>query len=222
MSGNPWEFGWTQLLTLIGLAMTLFISILGLRTFEKWKREKLEERRIEIALDALSMAYQAKDVFESIRRPIVSSHEYEDMPEIPEEADDARGARGEPFAVSRRLEKNKEFFDSISQLQPRVMALFGPEAEDTFEILVRATRTVALSAWLVWAIAATKEVDREKVLAELEDDTSLAQHRANIFWPQLEEEASEKTEDLVGKEIEEFVEEIEKLCRPTVTRHYRR
>jgi hypothetical protein len=47
MPANPWEFGWTQVLTIIGFAITIAIAIGGFRTFGRWKRE-LIERRIEL------------------------------------------------------------------------------------------------------------------------------------------------------------------------------
>jgi len=47
---NLGEFGWNQLLTVIGLIVTTIIAIGGFRTFGRWKREKIEERRIDVAL----------------------------------------------------------------------------------------------------------------------------------------------------------------------------
>jgi len=60
---GPWTFGLTQLLTVVGLGM----AALGLRTFGKWQREKIEERRIELAIEALSLAYESKAIFGHIR-----------------------------------------------------------------------------------------------------------------------------------------------------------
>ena len=52
---DPWAFGWTQLLTIGGLVLTGIVSTFGLRTFGKWQRETIEERRIEVAVEALSL-----------------------------------------------------------------------------------------------------------------------------------------------------------------------
>jgi hypothetical protein len=60
MSGNPSEFGWTQLLTIIGDDGRYFVIRIGdIRKMETGETI-LEERRIEVALDALSVAYHAK------------------------------------------------------------------------------------------------------------------------------------------------------------------
>jgi hypothetical protein len=68
---DPWAFGWTQLLTVIGMAITTTIALAGFRTFGRWRREKIEERRIELALEALSLAYESKAVFGHIRSPLI-------------------------------------------------------------------------------------------------------------------------------------------------------
>ena len=47
---DPWAFGWTQLLTLIGFAITIGIAAGGYQTFSRWKRQKIEERRISSAM----------------------------------------------------------------------------------------------------------------------------------------------------------------------------
>jgi hypothetical protein len=78
---DPWPFGWTQLLTMIGFAITVGIAIGGFRTFGRWKREKLEEKRIEIAFNMLEIAYEAKFVFNNIRSPMSFEYEWKDMPE---------------------------------------------------------------------------------------------------------------------------------------------
>jgi hypothetical protein len=54
---KPWTFGWTQLLTIIGFCITIGIAIGGFRTFGRWKREKIEEKRIDVAIEALALTY---------------------------------------------------------------------------------------------------------------------------------------------------------------------
>jgi hypothetical protein len=39
MNSQAWAFGWTQVLTLIGFAITIGIAVSGFRTFGRWKRE---------------------------------------------------------------------------------------------------------------------------------------------------------------------------------------
>jgi hypothetical protein len=49
--------------------------------------EKIEEKRIDIAIEALALAYDSKEVFSMIRNPGSMGHEWEDMPRRPNETD---------------------------------------------------------------------------------------------------------------------------------------
>ena len=137
--GNPWAFGWTQLLTLIGFAITIGIAVGGFRTFGRWRREKLEERRIEAALDALTIAHETKFIFQNIRSPLTEGYEWADMPQWDGDTDEKRQRRGPFFASIKRINANKEFFERVWRAQPRCMALFGPKVEETFLKLHQAT-----------------------------------------------------------------------------------
>jgi hypothetical protein len=99
VSHGPWAFGWTQVRTLLGFGITTVIAIAGFRTFDNWRREKLEEKRIEIAFDALALAYEAKYVFGNIRSSMSCGYEYKDMPKRPGENDQEWGRRGASYAV---------------------------------------------------------------------------------------------------------------------------
>jgi hypothetical protein len=64
------------------MCITVGIAAGGFRTFGRWKREKLEERRIETALEMLSVAHEAKSVFHDIRSPITLAYEWKDLPDV--------------------------------------------------------------------------------------------------------------------------------------------
>jgi hypothetical protein len=123
---DPWAFGWTQLLTICGFVLTATIAGLSLRTFNRWRREKIEEKKIELAFDGLAIAYETKYIFGSIRAPMTFDAEYKDMPRRPEESDDQWSRRGTYYAIYKRIEAHRDFFDRVWKLQPRFMAAFGP------------------------------------------------------------------------------------------------
>ena len=143
---NPWEFGWTQLLTVVGFGITTVIAFSGFRTFGRWKREKVEERRIEIALDALALAYESRDVFTYIRGSLSSWRDYEDMPAIAGDSEEARRLRGSYFVVGKRVIEHKDFFNRVWKLQPRVMAVFGEDAQAVFRRLHNARALVQVAS----------------------------------------------------------------------------
>ncbi len=107
---TPWTFGWTQLLTIIGFIITTTIAIGGFRTFGRWKKEKIEEKRIDTAIDALVIAYESKFVFDTIRSIMSFSYEWEDIPaSYGSEAE--RNTRGPFYATLSRIDAHKEFFE---------------------------------------------------------------------------------------------------------------
>lgn len=205
---DPWTFGWTQLLTIIGFVITLVIALGGLRTFKRWRREKLEERKIEIAFDALSIAYETKFVFEHIRSVMASSPEWSEMPQLPDDDDNKRSRRGSFYAVFKRIEQNKDFFERVWKLQPRFMAIFGPHVEAIFVKLHSARRDIEVAAQMLFQQALEQERSSDKSTRELYE-----QMRADLWAPYG---ARTKDGDKVGKKLDEFRTEMEALCAPIV------
>ncbi len=64
---------------LIGVIVTACFAFAGLKTFSRWKREKLEEKRIDVAIEALAIAFEVRLVFDAIRTRFTRAHEYADM-----------------------------------------------------------------------------------------------------------------------------------------------
>ena len=114
---SPWDFGWTQVLTIIGFAITGTIAIAGFRSFDRWKREKLEEKRIEIALEALSLAYEGREVFEVIRNPGSYGHEWADMPGKDKMTGQDWNHRGPFYAITKRVQDQSSFFDRVAKIR---------------------------------------------------------------------------------------------------------
>jgi hypothetical protein len=205
MNTNPWEFGWTQLLTLIGFAMTLGIAGLGFRSFERWRREKLEEKKIEVALEALALAHESKYVFQTIRSPVSYDHEWKDAPRWQDESEEDWRRRGPYAAILLRLDRHKEFFERLFKLQPRLMAMLGSDKEDIFPKCHQARRYIEVSAGMMMR----EVVDRGP---RNEDKSKLSnQFRADLWegW-----DAVEPGIDRVSRLLGEFQQGIIQLCEP--------
>lgn len=211
-TADPWAFGWTQTLTIIGFAITIAIAFSGFRTFNRWKREKLEERKIEIAFDALAIAYEVKFVFDSIRSPLSDRYEWEDMPSVAGESDSERVSRGPFYAILKRIERNKDFFERAWRLQPRFMAVFGPNTEEIFIKMHQARRYIEVSAMMLARRPdhgpAQWNEDRQRLREQWEAD----------IWAGFD--AVTPGIDRVNRLLVEFREGIEHLCRPVTRRRH--
>lgn len=210
--GDPWTFGWTQLLTIAGLLLTASIAFFGFRTFGRWKREKLEERRIEVAFDALSLAYETKFVFKHIRGPMAHGYEWADMPKNEGESEDKRNRRGAFYASLKRIEQNKEFFDRVWHIQPKCMVVFGGQIEDTFLKLHQARRHIEVAAQML-----AEEVN-DPIRTEDQATRELYRQLRRDLWDHGDHQ---KDKDEVGKFLREFEDELEAAARPIVDQEFK-
>jgi hypothetical protein len=202
---DPWAFGWTQLFTLTGLVITVVVAVAGFRTFEKWRREKLEEKRIEVAIEALALCYEARFIFDGIRSPIAYGGEWEDMPTIGPNAE--RPQRGAFYATLKRVRASRDFFDRAWKTQVKCAALFGSHVEETFLLVQKARREIEVSAEMLMRDPHPQ-------------DTSPANQR---LWQKWRNNVWAITnDDAVSTQLKRFREEIESLCRPIVDHNYKR
>jgi len=206
---DPWTFGWTQLLTIIGFLITIVIAVTGFRTFGRWKKEKIEEKRIDTAIEALALAYESKFIFDHIRSEMSFGYEWEDMPDSYGNEEE-RNARGPFYATLKRIEANKDFFERAWKMQVRCTALFGSEVEEIFLLMHRARREIEVSAGMLLR-------DPQPTLKRQDNLETWNQFRADV-WPAYGQLA--KGGDKVGKKLSEFKSKMEKLCRPIINQEY--
>src|SRR5262245_33241734 len=202
MAAEAWAFGLNHLLTLIGFAITLGIATVGFRSFAKWKREQIEERRIDTALEALAVAYEAGFIFDGIRSPMSHGGEWSEMKGVDDPK--RRDAAGPFFAILRRIDINRDYFERVWKMQPRFMAVFGKDAADIFNKLHQARRSIEVSAGMLMRAAATGEPYK---------DIQFRQKLETDVW-------KTRDDDAIGLKISEFVEGIEKHCLPVVEHRY--
>ena len=98
------------LVAVAGILVTALIAAVGFQSFGKWKRQKIEERRIDIALEALSIAYEAQYIFDGIRNPGSFAYEYSDAKKGEGESDDDFDHRKTFYVTLKRIDDNKDFF----------------------------------------------------------------------------------------------------------------
>jgi hypothetical protein len=206
---DPWVFGWTQLFTIIGFAITITIAAAGFRTFERWRREKIEEKRIDTAIDALALVYESKFIFDHIRSVMTFPYEWNDMPQS-NSTDEQWSARRPFYAVLKRIEANKDFFERAWKVQVRCTALFGPGVEEIFLLMQRARREIEVSAGMLFQ-------DPEPHHKTKDNLDTWNRFRADV-WPAHASQA--KGGDQVGQKLSEFKIKMEELCRPIIDREY--
>jgi hypothetical protein len=192
---GQWTFGLTQLLTVIGLLM----AALGFRTVAKWHREQIDQRKIDLASEALSLAYESKAVFENIRSRVFYQGEGAETPLVPGQSDKDRNDPRRPYcAVLDRIQANHDYFARVWKLEPKFIAIFGEEASKSFEQFRRARRDIEVAASFM--VTDWRFDDRA-------DPKELKQQRDIIFGT---------GSDPVTEKLENFRRHIDELCRPVI------
>jgi hypothetical protein len=199
--------------TLLGLVVTVFIAWLGFRSFDRWKREQLEDRRMEIAFQALKLAYECTFVFDHIRSAFIEPYEWAKMPQRPGDDESRRSTRGSFYAIMKRIEANKDFFKAVSEIQPACMAMFGVEIQDSFLELHKARRQIEVAC---------------QMLSEHMDEIPQIPDPQKALWQQLRADLNGAKPpfapegDRIGKRLTEFKQGIEDACLPVVRHRMKR
>ncbi len=193
--------------SLLGIVAATVGVISGFKSFEKWKREKLEERRIDVALEGLAIARESKYVFARIRNPNGFEGEWRSMPVREGESESDRSRRGTSFAILVRLKTDQDFFDRVSRFLPKAVALFGDMVESVFERLELTESLVRDAAvQLTWQLPVHPEKPSK------EDFDQRMQLRAYL-WAGF---GGEK--DRVENELQAFRSETEHFFRKVIKR----
>jgi hypothetical protein len=209
-----WTWGLTELLTAVTQSLTvvgLFIAGCGLRTFGKWQREKIQERRIEVALEALALAYESKVIFGEIRSPVRYLGEGAGAPHKPGESDEQRKHRESFFAVLERIKARHDYFARLWKLQPKFIAVFEEEeSEKIFDQLHSARRDIETAASTL--ISGEMSLDPSEPYYDKEE---LRRYRTDLFGSR-----DRGRPDPVGDKLDSFRKQIDALCRREVGRAY--
>ncbi|MBC8050432.1 MAG: hypothetical protein H7X92_09855 [Chitinophagales bacterium] len=208
MEESVWAFGWSHLLTIVQIIATIAIALVGFKTFKQWKLQQIEDKRINTALEALSLAYESKFVFAYIRSPLSFSGEWEDMPSVEGESEQTRRNKGAYFVPLSRIMNQKDFFHKSYSLMPRFMALFGSEKEAIFDKLHSARKDVQIAGELLIEESITRFQPNSL------DPEFIKQLKADLWLPL----SKSKKDDQVGRKVLEFITEIEEICLPVINR----
>lgn len=121
-----------------------------------------------------------------------------------DESDDAWSRRGPYYAVLKRIEAHKDFFERVFKLQPRCMAVFGESADKIFLLMHQSRRNIEVSAqMLCWQDGLPSEL-KEQMRRDVTDRKEF-----------------EAEKDEVGRKLREFRAQAHSLCQPIIDQEYR-
>lgn len=136
--------------TVVGALAVFGAAVIGSRTFDNWKRQKLAERHIDQAERILTAAYKARSGLSRVRSPGMWVHETD----AAEEQLKASGQWEKTFPESERkslataqayynrLNSTRDDQRALEECQPMARAFFGEDLEKAIEKLNRQFWTV--------------------------------------------------------------------------------
>ena len=177
-----------------------------MNSFERWRNEKIEERRIQVAIDALAIAREAMIVFGSVRAGRVFNHEYAEMsdPSNPSTQGVYRRDQAGPYVLLKRLRRHDEFFERAAKLEPLYAAVFDTAAGDEFALLFKAKQSLEAVASILF--------DDCRIELDSQADEAPNQRKE---W--REDMLGFGRKSKVSQPLEAFRDSVEKRCRPIVT-----
>lgn len=171
----------------------------GVKGLNAWRTEALGRRRMELAEDALSDFYEARNAFHFIRSPYSPVGESKDRPITKDEQPQHKDRIDTYWAHLKRLDEKGELFSRVFAKQYRIMAAFGPESQTLYNELKDIRFEVTLAAQrLIRAVKYPR--DDEKALDRFEKDEE-------IIW-----EGSADS-DPIEKRLETLMEKVERYFR---------
>lgn len=193
--------------TIIGAIAVIVGAIIGSRTFNNWKRQKLAERHIEQAERILIATYKVRRGLSYVRSPMMWGHETA----AAEEQLKANGEWEKVFAKHEqeslanaqayynRLARVRDDQKALEECQPMARAFFGEELEKAIEKLNH-------QFWTVQVYVDANHRDKTRA------DTKLRRTIETSIWegyPSFEENE-------VDQIIASQVNLIEEICLPVL------
>jgi len=208
---SPWAFGWDQLAAFATPAAIVFAAVIAKRSVREWRQERLDARQSEVAEQALSLAYQASEVFNRIRS--VGGFVGEGSSRKPEadETPEDKQRRDLDFVPIERIANEARFFEQVVEIRPRVDALFGKGQAEPFNEFLRIR-------WEI--IGAARALSQLRRRTHFRTEEQEEKHREQMekyerivwCWPE---------NDPFAKDLKKAVASIEKLAAPLLESRFR-
>ena len=140
--------------SMIQAFVLLTVAIIGRNTFQKWREQKISERKIEQSERILTASYKVRRSLSDVRAPFISAHELNiaeknllDSGEINDSID--LSMRKKYINIQfyyNRINACKQDFVDLYDCIPFARALFGEELEKSIETLNHQVQVVKVAA----------------------------------------------------------------------------
>jgi hypothetical protein len=170
---------------------------------EKWRIEMVGKRKADLAEQALTAAYEARDVFVVARSRGFLGGEGDSRKERPGEGEAQQKMRNTYFIPIERLTREKELFARLQSLRYAFAAHFGDHAMSPFDEIRQVRAEIISSASILIEITAN-------------DGRILHLGGGEALLNVLGWGPAERPDD-IDRKIEKAFQDIKSLCHPVLT-----
>jgi hypothetical protein len=186
-----------QLIVIVFVAIPAF---LGLNT---WRVQLVGRKKVELAEEALTLAYELQEVIEYARCPLTYVGEGENRERRDQEDESVQHRNDVLYSRVARLSEYAEEFARLRTVGLRFRAYFGEQAQDAITTFAKTRMEIfnAVSMLMTEDPEDKYELDLRKELK-------------GVVWSHH----SEKLPNEIKERINDAVVEIEGVCRPVLTK----
>ncbi len=192
--------------TIQALAVIIASSV-AVYGISSWRRETKWKRKYELAEEVLSCFYDISERFDIIRNPTGYVGEGKtrkrNESESPEESETLDNA----YVVVERYEKEKAPFIQLKSLKYRFMVLYGKEAGEPFDDIIRLTNKLFYASRSLGRHY-LKDQGRKLTDKQFENHLNKMHELEDIFWSDFGEKG-----DKFKEEVNSAVSKIESICK---------
>lgn len=189
----------------ISIIIGTWVAIYGI---DKWRREHVGKRQLELAEDTLALFYEASDAIKHMRHPMSYGHETEEIERGENESEAKFQARKDASVVFHRYNQYQELFNKIHASRYRFMAQIGKAEAAPFDDLRKILNEITVSARMLARLWARDHFRTDEQWEKHQEQIDT--HEA-VFWDGLEEN------DPINIKINKVINDIEKTCQSIIS-----
>jgi hypothetical protein len=186
------------------IVQAVAVTVVAIPTFRglnSWRLQVLGKKKIELAEEALTLAYDLRSAIEHARHPFSRGGEGQDRPNRDDEPEDRRGYNDAFYSRISRLNESADQFSRLMALRPLFRAYYGEAAQDALGAFIAVRNEI---------YNAVNELIYESHHERYPDDLR-NELRAIIF-----ERINRDNPDGIHQRLDSAVAEIERVCRPVL------
>jgi hypothetical protein len=179
-------------------------AFVGYRGLEKWRAETIGKRKADLAEQALTAFFEARDVLKAARIRAFFGKEGSSRKPEDGESEKQQEMRNLYFIPIERLNRKNELFAKIQTLSYLFSAHFGETSHEPFNAILGARDDIRVAAGILIELTRGDHADSAF-------ERQAKPHLDTLGWGQS------TAPDAIDRKIEKAVQDIEKLCRPVLT-----